>query len=453
MFEILLPAGLLVALLGLKSAVQDRKINVSYPATYWKNYDNFNQMYSFVPCNSENLVWRCAQSDSCTDESPFNGTDCQRRRIAVAPYRASDSSAATAAADFILWANDKYPIADTYDTFQLFASENDFINLIEKTSYSQTDSIPIYSSAVIFDAGYPYWQYQVRINQTYVSDGSENSSPRTAGSSLDLSVKSNDGVGSEYSSPYNQAYLDTGIFQLMDVVNSYVATKTCQVKGTCTPTETVNVATDGTADFPNPKVSISNFWAFAAFSLALIMIIAVLYPLANVISVLVKEKEGKLREGMLMMSLREDAYWAAWAFNFLVLFLILSIILTIIGSGLFEYSDPIYIFIYFFVFFMGSVAYCFFISTLFNKSRTATIVGVLLFFAGYFIYVGVSLGSTTQPSRSSLLAACLHPACAFVYATLAFAEWEDTNVGITSNTWNDSNLYNITFQDTINMVS
>ena len=34
----------------------------------------------------------------------------------------------------------------------------------------------------------------------------------------------------------------------------------------------------------------------------------------------------------------------------------------------------------------------------------------------------------------------------------AFAEYEDANIGVTENTWNKSNLYVITFQDTLNMM-
>jgi len=86
---------------------------------------------------------------------------------------------------------------------------------------------------------------------------------------------------------------------------------------------------------------------------------------------------------------------------------------------------------------------------LFTRARTAAIVGCLVFFAGFFIYVGLQSGTT---SRSSILAGCLHPAAAFTYGTLAFTEYEDAQIGITSNTWNVSNTYAITFQDTINMM-
>lgn len=55
--------------------------------------------------------------------------------------------------------------------------------------------------------------------------------------------------------------------------------------------------------FPNPKDVQDQFWANIGFSFALVIIIGVLYPLANIIKALVQEKESKIREGMMMMAL------------------------------------------------------------------------------------------------------------------------------------------------------
>jgi len=47
------------------------------------------------------------------------------------------------------------------------------------------------------------------------------------------------------------------------------------------------------------------------------MIITLLYPFFNIIKSLVLEKETKLREGMMMMSMRSDAMWISWVIDFL----------------------------------------------------------------------------------------------------------------------------------------
>ena len=89
------------------------------------------------------------------------------------------------------------------------------------------------------------------------------------------------------------------------------------------------------------------------------------------------------------------------------------------------------------------------ISTFFSNSRTAAIIGCLVFFMGFFIFVGLR---TANPSRQTIMAASLHPAAAFTYGTLAFTEYEGANIGVTRNTWDVSNEYNITFRDCLNMM-
>jgi hypothetical protein len=164
---------------------------------------------------------------------------------------------------------------------------------------------------------------------------------------------------------------------------------------------------------------------------------------------LVQEKETKMREGMMMMALRGDALWLSWVLNFMALFLPLSILLTVASSQLFQYSDRAYVFYYFMTFFIASMSYGILISSIFSKSRTAAIVGSLFFFMGFFIFIGIEGGA---PSRSQILAASLHPAAAFTFGTNAFTEYEGARVGVTRNTWNVSNRYNVTFQDCLNMM-
>jgi hypothetical protein len=180
--------------------------------------------------------------------------------------------------------------------------------------------------------------------------------------------------------------------------------------------DSVTVQTKGIVEFPSPKVTVNGFWGLVGFSFGLVMILAILYPLANVISALVKEKEMKLREGMMMMAVRGDALWFSWIFHFFCLFLPLSVALTVVGQGmLFQYSEGFFIWIYFFVFFMASVSYCILISTIFDRSLTASVIGNLVYFAGFFIYIGMSQSNV---NRGQILLACLHPSAAFVFGTL-----------------------------------
>ena len=263
---------------------------------------------------------------------------------------------------------------------------------------------------------------------------------------LDLSAKG------PKDATYIQDYLNSDYFSLSDVVTSFIATSTCQkTPGKCKSNEAVITRLQGVADFPNGQYINAGFWTNIGFVFGLLMIIAFCLPIANVIVYLVQEKESKMRESMYMMALRSDALWLSWLFHFLCLFVPLSIILTLAGVFLFEYSSGTYVFFYFMTFFLASISYCIFISTLFNKARSAAVVGCLFFFGGYIIYIGVNFGTAIK--RSAVLAASIHPAAAFCFAALSFQTYEDANIGITSYTWDKKgDIVPVSFQDILNML-
>ena len=469
--EILIPTAIICALAGLKSIITPVVIDQYVPSGILSTAvtENLNLQYNNMSCGSQNLVWRCAvryrdmPSDTCstidgTQPAWINDANCQRSYIAVAPSDTASSDTVTEVNAFVTWANAQpdYEFTgqglDLTDPFVLFSSESAFKSALDSADYSYSGNI--YSSAIIFgSAADKAWDYTVRLNKTFVYYGSRYVNPETSTNQvLDTSLRSsmeypewNDGNGMPYHKTWNLNSYNT----LVNIVDSYIATQACIDAGTCSSSDVVNVNHFGTIAYPNGEYETTGFWSAIGFIFSLLMIIVLLYPLANVISTLVKEKESKLREGMMMMSLTREALWASWWFNFIALFLPLSIILTAAGSLLFTYSSIWIIFSYFFVFFLSSTSYCIFVSNFFSNSRTAAIVGSLVFFGGFFIYVGMM---SSNPSRSQILTACLHPAAAFTFGTLAFIEYEDTAIGVTEYTWNKSTDYDITFQDCLNMM-
>ena len=269
--------------------------------------------------------------------------------------------------------------------------------------------------------------------------------PRTDDLDVALAIKSS------FETSNNMAYINSGYLALSDFVTTFILTLTCRKSNTCGPDESIQVNALGVADFPNGKFINAGFWENIGFIFGLLMIIASCLPISNVIIYLVQEKETKMRETMYMMAMRSDALWLSWIFHFLCLFVPLSILLALAGQVLFEYSSFIYVFFYFITFFLASISFCIFISTLFNKSRSAAVVGSLLFFMGYIIYLGVQSEATI--TRGAVLAASIHPAAAFCFAALAFQQFEDSQIGITSFTWKTQvDLVPFSFQDTLNFL-
>ena len=416
LLEIAVPTAIIIALGGIKSAIPNTVLKAAYPSDYTPS-SSLDSLFTYnAPnCRDQNLVYSCLQKKGCkTDPLGAFLSTCQPRKIAVAPISVGDVAATAAANAFITFARNTSAAASSRSTFTYFSSENEFLNFIGSSSYSVDPALPIYSSAIIFNQGYPNWDYSVRLNRTFTVFGTSLKSPSTAVPINDISVKSSQ------TSTFLPAYLRLGIYTIFDTVNSFIASSTvCESTGNCDYADKVKINTIGTADFPNVESLSQGFWSAVGFVFALLIIISLLLPLSNVIKVLVQEKESKLREGMMMMALRSDVLWQTWIMHFMCLFLPLSIILTLASKGLFTYSSPVYIFIYFFVFFISACSYAILVSNFFSNSRTAAIIGCLVFFMGFFIYIGLQ---NTNPSRSSILAACLHPAAAFSFGTYSFIE-------------------------------
>jgi len=467
--ELALPTLIIIAVGGIRSVLKpttvEKKIpftfNYVVPFAYQYPLTSYSQSSNQKSWGNQNLVYRCPTSDDpgsgTSYESDSSKIDCQRMKIAVAPeYATGQDASGTAADDFVSFMNDivnnlsgaDQPVGDwldSNDTVVRFDSESSFVSYIKDPRYSQDVTIPPYSSLVVFKSGYPNWEYSVRMNKTFYSYNYEKDQVDTTSIPIDIGTKVPSADG------YALNYLYLYYYTLTDKINSFIATSTCKKSGGCS-SNTIDVQMVGIVDFPHDEVIVSGFWGAVGFVFPLLMILVLLYPLANVVSVLVKEKEAKLRESMSMMAMRQDALWLSWVFNFLCLFLPLSIILSFAGGFLFSYSSKVVIFFYFIVFFISTTSYCIMMSTFFTKSRTACIISCLVFFGGYFIYIGMAT-STGTLKRSSIAAACLHPATAFTYGTLAFTEYEDANVGVNFYTWNKTqNKSDWTFQDCLNMM-
>eukprot|EP01038_Epipyxis_sp_PR26KG_P008312 gene8312-11246_t len=451
LIELIIPTLIVIGLGGLRKLSGKGYSKQVIPADIAQTTTSFQSMY--VPssdCGTDyNLVWKCDSSCNITNNvnstySYRNYTGCASVQIAVAPHVSTDTASKQAALQFISYMNNASIGAQNYSTFTFWSSEDKVLSYLKEVDYTLRTTV---SAVVIFNSGYPTWEYTIRMNRT-LNEDSGLPNPPTFGPNLDISVKTGAQKPNSIGTPYSEAYLKSGYIVLTDLVNSYIASETCLRSGKCSSnSDSITIAAEGVVRFPSARSLVNGFWSLVGSTFALLMILALLYPLANVIRSLVQEKESKLREGMSMMAMRGDALWLSWIFHFLCLFLPLSIILTIAGSSLFTYSNGTYIFFYFFVFFISSTSYCILVSTFFNRSLSAAIIGCVFFLGGYFITIGV-----INPTRSQILVSCLHPAACFAYGTLAFSEYEDAQIGITANTWNVSNENPVTFQDVLNMM-
>eukprot|EP00742_Colponemidia_sp_Colp-10_P004062 GILJ01004335.1.p1 GENE.GILJ01004335.1~~GILJ01004335.1.p1 ORF type:complete len:1795 (+),score=302.12 GILJ01004335.1:677-5386(+) len=201
--------------------------------------------------------------------------------------------------------------------------------------------------------------------------------------------------------------------------------------------------------FPTPKYNSDSFFSYIATALPIFMVIAFLLPVSRLISGIVLEKESKIREGMRMMGLRDFAFYGSWYITYAIIFLIVAIVLTIVSQAgkVFSNSNPAIIFFYFWLFGLASMAYCFFISVFFSRGKTASTVGVLCFFASFFVFFAVS----GDFPRNDKMASSLLPPTAFAHCAAVLGNLEQALIGVTSYSIS-TEIDNFSFADGIGML-
>lgn len=91
---------------------------------------------------------------------------------------------------------------------------------------------------------------------------------------------------------------------------------------------------------PHDEMRFSSMPPKVGTMFAILVVISVLYPVSNVISALVKEKELRIKEGLKMMGLTNAAHTASWIFHFVCLFFFTSILMVLASGSLFENRCP-----------------------------------------------------------------------------------------------------------------
>jgi ATP-binding cassette subfamily A (ABC1) protein 3 len=181
------------------------------------------------------------------------------------------------------------------------------------------------------------------------------------------------------------------------------------------------------APFPIESFLSAPFYEQVSSVFPLVFILAYLYAISRVLVVLIQEKETRSREYLKILGMSEGAIILSWYITYLVIFTVSAILQALASSaGLFPNSDPVLIFIFFLLFSLSVLAFGFFMSTLFSRSRTGAFAGMVLFFFMYF----VSSGFSSTSSVNSKTGACILPPVALAFGVQTLATAESTGVGM-----------------------
>ncbi|XP_037078455.1 phospholipid-transporting ATPase ABCA1-like [Pollicipes pollicipes] len=119
--------------------------------------------------------------------------------------------------------------------------------------------------------------------------------------------------------------------------------------------------------------------SFLKIFVPLYMAISLSQFITYLLTLIVGEKEAKLKDGLKLMGLRDSVYWTAWFLVYAVyVFAVASICIGIMYfSKLFPYSENIYIYIIYILYGWSLVMFGFMLSPFFTKAKVAGGIGNL----------------------------------------------------------------------------
>lgn len=217
---------------------------------------------------------------------------------------------------------------------------------------------------------------------------------------------------------YMNGYLYSGFSTIQEAVDEYILSQ----YGT-----TVDVQAS-VGLMPSQPFLSDNFQYVISSTLGLFYILSYLYPVSRIVRSLVVDKETRIREGMKMMGLTDAVYDLSWYITILFQLTLVAILITMVTSGsVFEYSNNILVFIFFEAFSIAIVSFCFFLATFFSRSKVASLIAPIVFFASFFPYFAVN---DAQFSTSTKAATCLLAPSCFALGADVFANYEGGLIGV-----------------------
>lgn len=381
--EIVLPALLSLALLGIHSAVNIEEY-----------VGNLNAHSSFTELG-------CG--------GPFQSS------LVIVP----ESSETLEFASF-LGNNSCFPNIQFYDTEE--AMENE----LKSSDYNDTIAY-----AVVFTSTSPSWDYTIRMQNELTPHVPP---PADIVSTRERNLLLNPSNSSYYS------YAGNGFLSIQQFTDEWIIAKESGVQFSITPNSLYRVLP---GQFAMPSFKYDEFWDIAS-DLDLFIYLTFMLLFNHTLKSIVEEKEREIKEGMKMMGLSDTALWLSWFITYGISAFLASLLSAFVLSvGVFEASSYFYIFIWLLLFQLSLISLAFMLSTLFSTSKSATRWGTLFFFAGYILS---GFFPIEDSSHGQLLGTCVLSTACFSVSFQTITGLESSALGVTPATV-DVSLYTITWSE------
>jgi hypothetical protein len=237
-------------------------------------------------------------------------------------------------------------------------------------------------------------------------------------------------------------YILSGFMSIESFISDYILTKAANSTNSTSSPE-VSYASFTAAPFPTRELNNYNtFYDQVGSLVGFFMCMSMLYPVSRLLKAVVEEKENRSRETMKIMGMRGSAFVASWFVTYFLMFLVISILATLLLTRTFVfYSNKVIIFLFIFFFIISLLPFAFMVSVFFDKAKLAAIVGPVLLFAFVIPRYAFFTASSGQ-AVTSKKAACILSPTAFAFGADLLMTYEGAQVGMQ---WGDLNSDDLSF--------
>lgn len=424
--------------------------SLSITGIYNKGY---NWQVPFVKCNS-----RLCREDG-QDAFPF----CEYLALGVAPSSKDDVVGATQAEAFREYIYERYPVLLDQDALpfdfefvQMFDSDNAVVDYVTSKEYMN----PKLALAIVFDGTDTNinYNYKIRVNSTGFNSPEDEARPatittpptdklfesyvRTDSDSCPDLVGGAPNLG-PYTSSCTGRYMYNGALTLQRLVHDFIMEETgAKDRGYYVSEHGVQFVS-----YPTQEYVENGFYAQIGEFAPLLITLGLLYPVAAIIRYIVLEKELRQKELLKMMSVKESDIGWSWFIFFFVFHALTALGAAAVSAKLYEASSPLLLFFFWEFTMLAVITFCFFLASLFSKATRATLVGLLIFFVGFFLTLVIDY--QTSPVGVIFLVS-IHPVGAFAFGIQEIGRLEDLGVGLTIDTISQTDSPNgYTFANTL----
>ena len=354
-------------------------------------------------------------------------------KLGIAPLNANDPVTSQLAVTLSNYFQQK--VGNYYNFIHVFTSQNTMEDYITTKSYND----PGYGFGKIafgiilnsIDVTTGQWDYSIRTNYTNTRD---QTFPTVAcltnyyNCKFVYTIPSTKFYTDELSRPglidYINGYLYSGFSTLQQSIDEFIFSRygqTTKVTASVSPMPTSAFVTD-------------SFQAVIKSTLAIFYMLSFLYPVSRIIRAIVLDKETRIKESMKIMGLSDTVYGLSWFLTIFIQMTFISILITLVTStSIYEYSNKFIVFLFFELFSISIINLCFLLTTLFNRSKVASLIGPMIFFSLFFPYYAVN---DPQFSTQIKLSSCLLAPTCFALGIEQFALYEGSLIGIQFNNIN-----------------